>query len=286
MSYFLLAIAVLSWGVSWFAITLQVAHAPAMVSIAYRFALASLVLVAYLALTGRLKPIPLRDHGALAGLGACLFSLNFYCYYLAADSLTSGLMSVIFATAAIIGALNQKLFWGVPLDRRVMAAAAIGVVGLMLLIGPEVRMDVTALGAVGLCVLGTYFFSLGNLISSRLGQRHALPNMAGQGMVYGALIAIVVSWLTGEAFVLPKAPEFWGSLLFLALISTVVAFLAYLNLIRREGPVRASYATVLFPIIAMAVSSLWEGYVWSVSSGIGLALTLVGTVIVFSRRAG
>ena len=285
MSYLLLAIAVLSWGVSWFAITLQVAHAPAMVSIAYRFALASLVLVAYLALTGRLKPIALRDHGALAGLGACLFSLNFYSFYLAAESLTSGLMSVIFATAAIIGALNQKLFWGIPLDRRVMAAAGIGVVGLILLIGPEVRMDRAALGAVGLCVLGTYLFSLGNLISSRLGQRHALANMAGQGMIYGTLIAVAVSLLTGESFVLPKAPVFWGSLLFLALISTVVAFLAYLTLIRREGPVRASYATVLFPIIAMGVSSLWEGYVWSVSSGIGLVLTLVGTVIVFSRRA-
>ncbi len=285
MSYLLLAIAVLSWGFSWFAITLQVAHAGPMVAVAYRFVLASVVLISYLAATGRLRRIPIRDHPWVIGLGVCLFSMNFYFYYEAADDLPSGLMSVIFATAAIIGALNQRLFWGVPLDMRVMLAAAIGVTGLALLIGPEVRMQAAAWSGVGLCFLGTYLFSLGNLIFARLGTRYALPNLAGQGMVYGALIACVLSQISGEKFVMPVAPVFWVSLVFLAMVSTVLGFLAYLNLIKREGPVRASYATVLFPVIAMVVSGLMEGYVWTMTAALGLVLTLVGTVVVFSRRA-
>lgn len=286
MSYLLLAIAVLSWGFSWFAITLQVAHAPAMLSIAFRFILASTILTGWLLATRRLTPIPRADHGRLAAMGACLFSLNFYCYYMAAETLPSGLMSVIFSTAAIIGAVNQRVLFGIAMDMRVLAAAVIGVSGLALLIGPELQTGPAAWKAVGLCFLGTWLFSMGNLVSARLAARHALPNMAAQGMVYGALIAVMVSTLTGEPLILPAAPVYWAALLFLALISTVVAFMAYLALIRREGPVRASYATVLFPIIAMAVSSLWEGYDWTLASTLGLSLALIGTVVVFSRKAG
>ncbi len=287
MSYLLLAIAVLSWGCSWYAITLQVAHAPAIVSVAYRFVLAGAVLLCLLALTGRLRSIPLRDHIWVAALGATFFSLNFNSFYIASDHIPSGLMSVIFATAAIIGALNQRLFLGVPLDMRVMAAAAIGILGLILLIGPELQSGgARVAGALGLCVLGTWFFSVGNLISARVGTRYAMPNVAGQAMVYGVLISCAIALVTGERFVLPADPVFWAALLFLALISTVVAFLAYLALIRREGPIRASYATVLFPVIAMALSGLLEGYNWTIASGIGLALTLIGTIVVFSRPAG
>lgn len=286
MSYLFLAITVLSWGCSWYAITLQVAYAPASVSVAYRFALAGGVLLGALALTGRLRVIPRRDHRWVAALGASFFSLNFLCYYTAADHLPSGLMSVIFATAAIIGALNQRLFLGVSLDMRVMAAAAIGVTGLILLIGPEAQSGGQAvIWALALCFLGTWFFSVGGLISSRMGARHAMPNVAGQGMLYGAAISGSIAFATGQPFVLPAQPVFWYALGFLAIVSSVIAFVAYLALIRREGPIRASYATVLFPVIAMALSALLEGYIWTLTSTIGLALTLIGTIVVFSRRS-
>lgn len=285
MSYVLLAITVLSWGCSWYAITLQVAYAPATVSVAYRFALAAAVLLGALAVMGRVQVIPWRDHIKVAALGASFFSLNFLCYYTAADHLPSGLMSVIFATAAIIGALNQRVFLGVPLDLRVMAAAAIGVVGLILLVGPEVQTGGTVvLGALGLCFLGTWFFSVGGLISSRMGAHYAMPNVAGQGMLYGVVISAAIAAAKGERFVLPSEPVFWAALAFLAIVSSVIAFVAYLALIRREGPIRASYATVLFPVIAMALSGLLEGYAWTLYSTIGLTLTLIGTIVVFSRR--
>ncbi|MFK7938694.1 MAG: DMT family transporter [Roseovarius sp.] len=286
MSYLLLAITVLSWGCSWYAITLQVAYAPPIVSVAYRFALAGIVLLGALAITGHLRVIPRRDHIWVAALGATFFSLNFICYYTAADDIPSGVMSVIFATAAIIGAINQRVFLGVPLDMRVMVAAAIGVTGLVLLIGPEAQSGGRAvIGALALCFLGTWFFSVGGLISSRVGARYAMPNVAGQGMLYGVLICSVIAAIRGDAFVVPSQPVFWYALLFLAIVSSVIAFVAYLALIRREGPIRASYATVLFPVIAMALSGLLEGYVWTWTSVFGLALTLIGTIVVFSRKS-
>ncbi|QYX56134.1 DMT family transporter [Roseovarius sp. SCSIO 43702] len=289
MSYVLLIIVVLSWGLSWFAITLQVSEVGPGVAVAYRFALAGGLLMAGLAATGRLRVIPWRAHGWLLVLGACLFSLNFYAYYIAAHYVASGILSVVFATAAIHNAVNARIFLREPLDLRVIGAAVAGIAGLLLLIWPELQD--TALRTrvwigLGLSLMGTYFFSLGNLVSARMGQAHDRASLVAWGMLHGAAIAGTVALVTGEAFTLPRAPVFWGALIFLAVISSVLAFLSYLALIAREGATRAAYATVLFPLIAMSVSTRFEGYEWGAGALLGLALALGGTAVVFSRPRG
>lgn len=287
MSYVLLAIVVLSWGFSWFAITLQVGEAQAIVSVAHRFILASVVMCTGLVVTGRFRRIPWKDHLWLAGLGTCLFSMNFISFYLAANHLPSGLLSVIFATAAIFGALNQWLFFRKPMEARVILAALMGVVGLALLLAPEIDhagLDRVPLWSLALPFVGTYLFSIGNLISARLSQRYSLPNIVGQGMIYGALAASLLALITGQEFVFPHSVPYWSGVVFLALVASLLAFLTYLTLVNREGPARASYATVLFPLVAMAVSTVAEGYVWGVGSVLGLILTLGGTVLIFARR--
>lgn len=285
MSLILLLVVVLAWGFSWYGIILQVnVGLDPIVTVAYRFILAAIVLLAGLGLTGRLRAIPARDHPWVFALGFCLFSMNYFCFYTAAAYLPSGLLSVIFATAAIMGVFNQWLILRRGLDRRVLIAAPAGVLGLGLLLWPEI----SAAGAfnwwaVILPVCGTYLFSLGNLVSARLSARHDLPVVVAYAMAYGAAICVALSLLGGSAIFLPADPVFWGALVFLAIVSSIVAFLAYLHLVNREGPARAAYATVLFPIVAMGVSAVMEGYAWTIWSSLGLALALGGTVAVFSR---
>lgn len=240
-----------------------------------------------LVVTGKFRVLPPRDQPWLAGLGFCLFSMNFISFYIAADYLPSGLLSVIFATAAIFGALNTWLFTKRPLECKILLAAAMGVTGLALLLGPEVsRGEVSApWWAIALPFAGTYLFTIGNLISARLSQTHSLTNIVGQGMVYGALVAILLTLVSGHAFVVPNNPVYWAGVVFLALISSLLAFMTYLTLVNREGAARASYATVLFPIVAMIVSTWAEGYVWTIASVLGLGLALGGTVLIFARRA-
>ncbi len=286
MSGFLLALVVLAWGFSWYAITLQLGPVSALVALAYRFVLAAGVMCAGLAVTGRWRWVPMRDQPTLAALGLCLFSLNFVCFYLAAWHLPSGLLSVVFATASIFGALNAWLFLDRPIERRVVLAALLGVVGLALLLGPEGAMAAGArppLWAFLLPVLGTYLFSLGNLLSLRLSRQHALPNVVGQGMVWGAVILLGLCVVFGQTFALPASARFWGGTAFLALVASVLAFLTYLTLVNRVGAARASYATVLFPIVAMLVSTWAEGYAWSAGSVVGLTMALGGTYLAFSK---
>ena len=287
MSALLLFVVVISWGFSWYAIELQLGDVPPLVSVFYRFVLAAALLIALLALSGRLRFIPWRRHGLLLALGFCLFSMNFFSFYLAAEFFPSGLLSVIFATAAIMGAFNQRLFFGKALSGRILLGAVLGVIGLTLLSWDSIAEADIAVPwlFVALPFAGTYLFSLGNILSARLSRDYDLPNLVAHGMVYGALVCFVLCLAAGLPFPMPSGAFYWGSLLYLAGIASVVAFLTYLSLVNREGPARAAYATVLFPIVAMLVSTWLEGFVWTAAAAAGLLLALGGTVLVFSRPA-
>ena len=286
MSLILLAIVVFAWGFSWYAITLQVAEASALISLTYRFILAALIMCAGLIATGKWQAIPWRHQPWLLALGFCLFSMNFLSFYLAASHLTSGLMSVIFSTAAIFGAFNAWLYFRAPLEARVLGAALLGTGGLYLLLRPEIHGNDTASApwwAIALPFVGTYLFSLGNLISARLTKTHTLPNVIGQGMVWGAMLLVLLCFAFKETWILPNSPLFWGGVIYLALVSSLLAFLTYLALVNRVGAASASYATVLFPIVAMFVSTAAEGYVWTMPAVIGLTMALGGTYLIFAR---
>lgn len=295
MSALLLFIVVISWGLSWYAMALQLGEVPSLVSVAYRFLLAASLLTGLLVITRKFRPIPWRRHGLLAALGLCLFSMNFFCFYLGTAYMPSGVLSVIFATATIMGAFNQRLFFGVPLSGRVLLGAVLGIGGLALLSWDSIIeaqsaaaqgqgfLDRGLLMGIAIPLLGTYLFSLGNILSARLSRDYDLPNIVAHGMIYGALLCVALCLAFRLPFPLPSDAVYWGSLLYLAVMASVVAFLTYLSLVNREGPARAAYATVLFPIVAMLVSTVMEGFVWTAPAFLGVALALGGTVIVFAK---
>lgn len=281
----LLTVVVISWGLSWYAMGLQLGEVPPLVSVSYRFLLAAILLIGYLAITRRLRSIPLKYHGKVFALGFCIFSMNYYCFYVSAEFLPSGLLSVIFATAAIMGAFNQRLFFGVGLSARILIGAVSGVVGLLFLSWETIAaVGVAKVGVVlVLPFVGTYLFSLGNIFSAQLSQNHDLPSVVAYGMVYGTIICVALCLVLGLQFSIPSDPVYLGSLAYLAVIATALGFVTYLSLVSREGPARAAYATVLFPIVAMLVSTWLEGFQWTGLAFLGLALALGGTMLVFSK---
>ena len=280
----LLTVVVISWGTSWYAMGLQIGEVPPLVSVAYRFLISAVLLIGYLVVTKRFRPIPLKQHGMIFVLGFCIFSMNYYCFYVSAEYVPSGLLSVIFATAAIMGAFNQRIFFGQVLGGRIWLGAIFGVAGLVLLFwGSISTAGFTRLGIYLLLpFLGTYLFSLGNIWSVRLSQNHDLPSVIAYGMVYGTVICFALCLTLGLRFPIPSDPVYLGSLAYLAAIATVLGFVSYLSLVNRVGPARASYATVLFPIIAMLISTWLEGFEWTAAAVLGMAFTLGGTFLVYS----
>jgi len=277
--------AVLIWGSTWFAIKFQLGTVAPELSILYRFALASLMLLAYCAWRRLTLRFDAAAHGFLALQGLLLFGLNYLVFYWATGLMTSGLIAVIFSTIVLMNIFLSALFFGQRIEPLMVAGALLGVGGIALVFGPELR----ALGGgdtwrgVALSLLGTLLASLGNMVSAR-NQRHGLPVIQSNayGMGYGTLVMAAWALFSGASFRYDPAPAYTLSLLYLSLFGSVLAFGSYLTLLGRIGAGRAAYVTVLFPIVALAISTLFEGYRWTPPAIAGLCLVLAGNVLVLS----
>ena len=277
---------VVIWGTTWIAIAMQVGPVPVLVSVFYRFATAALIFLVVLGVLGKLK-IPAARHQPFIFMQAlCLFSCNFICFYNAASYVPSGLISVIFSLATIYNAINARLFFGDRITARTVVAAILGASGLLLLFGPDilVHFDVDTWKGVGLSALGTLFFSLGNMVSRRNSAQGIAPATANAwGMTYGSLFLLVLITMTGTPVIAPPDTQYLMAMLYLAAVGSVIGFTTYLMLVSRIGSSRAAYTTVLFPVVALSLSTLYEGYHWTPLAIVGLVLTLAGNVVIFAR---
>jgi len=279
----LFIIVVLAWGLSWYGIHLQLGPVPADTSIFLRFFLGTIMLWLWLWLTKRWQPVSWRQHRWFAALGMCLFCVNFQCFYAAEAYIPSGIVSVVFSLATVFNAGNQWLYHGIRPAPRVVAGAALGTCGVGLLFADQLQLQgtQTALG-IALALAGTYCFSLGNLVSRRItAEGITLPNAVARAMAWGTLVLAGGVVLRGHGFAPEWSAQYLGALLYLSVIASVVAFLAYLSVVARIGPERAAYVTVISPIIALTLSTVLEGYAWSLYAMLGLPLILAGNVVIF-----
>ncbi|WP_323844888.1 DMT family transporter [Microbulbifer magnicolonia] len=283
MTLFLYASTVLLWGTTWIAIHFQLGEVPVLVSAFYRFAIAGMLFLPALALLRRVQRTSLRDHGFFLLQGCCLFSFNFVCFYTASQYIVSGLISVVFSAAILFNAVNNRLLWRERAEPAIYIAATLGIAGLVLLFWDSIaggHFDRGAALGLGLALLGTYFFSLGNMISVRHSRRGLKPwTSNAYAMIYGALILLACVIATDTEWKMDTRPIYVGSLLYLAIPGSILGFTAYLTLVGRIGANRAAYATVLFPLVALTLSTWFEGYRWTVMSFAGLLLVLLGNTV-------
>jgi len=253
---FLLAIVVLFWGFSWYAIALQVGDVHPVVSVAWRFAIAGVLLCAWLKLQGKYRPPTRAQLPLLLALSVCLFCANFISFYFASQYITSGLISIVFAAAVFITVFNQWVWAGIKPQARTLVGAAFGVTGIATLFAPSIFSTVatdqhnTIIG-LSLCVLGTWIFSVGNLVSAALSKQAHTPSMIGSGMLIGASICTIIALGLGESMALPLDATYLSALAYLAIGASVIAFVAYLTLVEQEGAAKAGYlasvgATIVF----------------------------------------
>ena len=280
---------VLIWGTTWFAILFQLGVVDPLVSVIYRFALASAILMAYCLLTGKRMKYSIKDHLFMVLLGFFLFSLNYWLFYVAELYLTSGLVAVVFSTMVILNILFGALFIGTPVRPRVVLGGLLGMTGIVMVFWPQLTAftlsDTSMLGLL-LSLGATVSASLGNITSAR-NQLEGIPVIQANawGMSYGTLLMIAAALLSGKEFTFQVTIPYIGSLVYLALFGSVFAFGMYLTLIGRIGADRAAYTTLLFPIVALALSVAFEGYSASMGAIFGVGLILFGNWLVLRRKA-
>ncbi len=280
----------LLWGSTWYAITFQLGVVAPEVSVVYRFALAALALAAWCAATGRSLAFPARDHCWIAAQGAAMFGLSYICLYHAERYLASGLLAVLFSTIVFTNLAGARLFFDEPLTARKVMGALLGVTGVALLFLPELsamRADPGAALGVTFGLTSVLLASGGNMIAVR-NQKAGLSLMpsVAWGMGYGAIVAWAVAAAGGAEWTFdPRAP-YVASLAYLAVFGSIIAFGTYLTLVARIGAGPASYVGVAIPVVAMSVSTLFEGYRWTLPAVAGIAFAVVGNVLVLWKPRG
>lgn len=284
----LYAVSVLIWGSTWIAITFQLGTVATTASVAYRFALAGGLMAAWCAWRGQSFRFAARDHAWIAVLGLT-FGLNYALVYYSEMHISSGLVAVASSAMLFMNIGLARVFFGTRPTPEMLMGAVLGVSGIALVFWPELAKFAgsgTSPWVIGWPVLAAFGASLANMVATRNGKA-GLPVLPVNAlwMLWTALAMIVLTLARGERFTFEWTPGYILSLGYLAVFGSIVAFGCYLTLLGRIGPSKASYVAVLTPIIALVLSTAFEGFTWHATTFVGLGLGLLGNVLVIRRRA-
>ncbi len=283
----LYAAVVVIWGSTWVAIPYQLGVVAPELSVAYRFGAASIILFIYALATKRSLSLPTNNYYMVIVQGIFLFSCNYFLVYYASAMITSGLIAVVFSLIVLANAAFERLFFGTPLETRLIVASLFGMLGIALIFWPEVTVlnlqDKSVVGLL-LAALSVLIASLGNMAAiSNMNRGSGLVVLNAHAMAWGALVAVILALILGRPVNFSFEPSYLWSLVFLSVFGSAVAFACLLALIRSIGSARAAYTSVLFPIVALIWSTLLENYQWTLPAAAGIACAMVGNWLALTR---
>lgn len=287
----LFAIAVAIWSTTWHAILYQLAHTPPELGVTLRFGVAGALVLGFAAWRGDRLRFGMREHALLALQGVFMYSLAYFAVYHAEQHVPSGLVAVGYSASPLVNGIGAWLLWRTAIDGRFLAGGVLCMIGVTLIFWPEFAL----VGAGGATTLGALFTvaavllsSVGSLAASR-NAKHQLPfwPALGWGMAYGAGLSLAVALALGQPLALPgvlAAPGWWLSLAYLSVAGSVIAFACFLTLQQRVGPGPASTIGVMTPVLALVVSTLFEGFRPVALTWAGALLAVAGNVLILKPR--
>jgi len=279
---------ILIWGSTWFAIKFQLGHIDPILSIAYRFLLASVILFFYCLMVGLRLRFRWKDHAFIALQGFLSFTVSYWFVYMAEERVTSGLVAVIASSLILANIVNSALFLKTRINPLVVVGGLIGIAGIVLIFWHEVTaITLTDKNIYAIALVGssTFFYSLGNITVER-NRKHRLPVIQTNmfSMAYAAIIMFALAAILRKPFRFDMSLPYMGSLLYLAVLGSVVAFYCYFSLIGEIGADKAAYAAVVIPMIALFLSTLFESYRWTLLACIGIVFLVTGNFFVINKK--
>jgi drug/metabolite transporter (DMT)-like permease len=196
--------------------------------------------------------------------------------------------AIAFSMMVWMNIVNARIFFGTRAGWRVIAGAALGVIGIAVLFLPQVEKftfsDMTLYGA-GIAVIGAFLASLGSMVS-QASQKGGLPIIQSNawGMFYGSILTAVIAVWQGREFAFDTSPDYVISLLYLTVFGSIIAFGSYLTLLGRIGAHKAGYAMVMYPVVALCLSVVFEGLELNELIVAGITLVLAGNVFILRGR--
>lgn len=255
-----------------------------LLSVAYRFILAGIILIGFCLATGKRMKFKPKEHFLMLLLGLSLFGINYWFVYKTETVLTSGVVAVIFSLIIFFNIFFNALLLKGKIKKDVVFAAILGITGTGLLFKNELKtFDLNGEDWYILifCIGGLVSASLGNILSAYK-QKRKIPVIQSNafGMLYGGLSMFLAVIILGKPVIFDASIQYTLSLLYLAVFGSIIAFSVYLKLLGEIGPDRSIYIALITPAIAMVISTIFEDYHWDIFAFAGIAFLFAGNFLV------
>lgn len=277
-------VTVLIWGSTWLAIEFQLGEVNILASVAYRFMISAVLMWGYCLWAKVPMTFSARNHFFIILLAILNFSINYAVVYSSQQYLSSAMTSIAFSTMLLMNIVNTRIFFGTKITVKTYIGAMLGILGIVALFWDDLSVVAEGSNAIWglvLVITSAMLASLGNMASVRNSRaKMNIFAVNAWGMLYGSIILSLLVLLSDAQFGFSMQPSYIASLLYLAIFGTVIAFASYYALLNDMGPEKASYVIVLFPVVAVVLSSIFEGFTWTNNTFIGFALVLLGNAII------
>ena len=287
MNALLFIACVFIWGSTWIALTFQVGQVDPIVAVAWRFSLAVVCLGLWILISKRSFRMPLRIHMKAVSVGFILYTLDYSFLYAAQQYMISALLAVLSSSVIYFTVILRRVLLKKPIRLEVVIGATFGLIGIVLIFLPEfAKMSIQDGLALGLLWAAISFFcaAVGNIISENiLEEGTPVVQMNFYAMGYGLFFMYGIGLISGASFSFPQRPDFYFALVYLALFGSVLAFGAYMKLLQRIGSDKSTYVVLVYPIVALGLSTLFEGYQWTFMAAVGVCIVLAGNAVAMGK---
>ncbi len=285
---FLFISTLIVWGPTWYIIKFQLGIVDPMTSVFYRFFLSSIIILIFCILKKINLIFTLKEHFFIAALGISLFNINYVLFYLSTVHLISGFVALCFSSILFMNVVNNIIFKRKFPKIMTLVGGFIGTLGLLFIFYDEIiNFELSKSTSIGILlgVLATYFASIGNLISEYTSKiKLNVVAVTGYGMLYGSITLLIYLLITGTELNFDFSYRYIISLLYLSIFGSVFGFILYLSVIKNIGANDAAYIAIIMPLIALIISTIFEGMIWNLNLYTGSFLVLIGNILILKKN--
>ena len=284
----LFCITLFCWSPTWYVIKFQLGYVDPLISVFYRFLIASIAIFIYLIVKKNNLKFSFNYHIWFLLFGACLYSSNYIFFYLSNTYLVSAFPAIVFSTVVIMNILGDNFYFNKKPSFRTLIGAIIGMIGIAVIFYDEIfnfNLNNNTHFGLFLALLGTFCASTGNMVHQRnLNNKFPLIQTIAYAMLYGSLITLLVAKIKGAELLFEFTFNYIVSLAYLSIVGSIFAFIFYLKLLEKVGPGRAAYVGVIMPVLALIISTIFENLEWQTNLIIGLPILIIGAVLVINQK--
>ena len=287
-NYILFLITLFCWSPTWYLIKFQLGYVDPLVSVFYRFLIASIFIFIYLILKKKNLKFSLNYHLWFLLFGICLYSINYVFFYLSNTYLISAFPAIVFSTVVIMNILGENFYFKKKPTLKTLIGAIIGMIGIVVIFNDEIfnfsLEKGTHIGLI-LALIGTFCASTGNMVHQRnLNNNFPSIQTIAYAMLYGSLVTFLITQIRGTELLFEYNFSYISSLLYLSIFGSIFAFISYLKLLENVGPGRAGYVGVVMPVLALIISTIFEKLEWQTDLILGLPILIIGAILVINQK--